>query len=101
MFMFRVEKCKLKELFVFKCGLVRLVLGNMEIQFIEWWLIERNEKGGGVDLNSKILESVVEGSRGIVGNSVFVDFFDNRFRYCVDQMVVKVMMINLLEVVRK
>lgn len=55
----------------------------------------------GVELNSKIPESMAEGSRGTVGNSAFVDLFDNRFRYCVDQMVVKVMMINPLEVVRK
>lgn len=53
---------------------------------VYWMVVNWKEwkGGGGVDLNSKILESVVEGSRGIVGNSVFVDFFDNWFRYCVD-----------------
>lgn len=41
---------------------------------------------------------MAEDNRETVGDGIF-DFLDNYFRCCVDQMVVKIMMINLWEVV--
>lgn len=48
-------------------------LKETDCQRIEWQLILRDEKG--VDLNSKNLRRVAEGSRGTIGNGTSADLF--------------------------